>query len=201
MDIALVTGAGNGLGRAFAVGLAAAGAGVVVADVDRAAAEQTAALLPTPSEAVVADLRDPDEAQRLVRVAERRGGPHILVNNAGGRTPGGRQFPDAAPEEWLATHALNLTAPMLLSHLVLEPMRRIGAGAIVNVSSSGRHRQRAVRLELAAMAPDERARTRPLIPPEDIVDVGLGLGRDGRPRAIVEMRGGRPPHEQEPFSF
>jgi len=52
--------------------------------------------------------------------------------------------------------------------------------------------------QLAAMAPDRRARTRPLVPPEDVVAVGLGLLRDGRPGAVVEMRGGVPPREREP---
>jgi NAD(P)-dependent dehydrogenase (short-subunit alcohol dehydrogenase family) len=133
---------------------------------------------------------------------------------------------------------------MLLSQLVLEPMRRLGGGAIVNVSSAAgignqgygspeygaakaglirftsslaglwdSHRVRMTCLvpdwiglpraheALAAMPPDERARVRPLVPPEDVVAVGLGLVREGRPGAVVEMRGGCPPHEQEPYSF
>ena len=244
MDIAIVTGGGSGLGRAFAVGLADAGFGVVVADADRAAAEETAALLPTPSGAVVADLRDHDRMADLVRAAEERGGPHVLVNNVGGWTPGGRQFPEAAPQEWLGTIALDLTAPMLLTQLVLEPMRRLGGGAVLTISSSAgigngpygspeyaatkaalirltsslaglgeTHGVRATCIvpdwiglpraheQLAAMPAADRARVRPLVPPGEIVAVGLDLIRDGRAGTIVEMRGGSPPHEQQPYDF
>jgi 3-oxoacyl-[acyl-carrier protein] reductase len=136
--IAIVTGAGSGLGRKIALGLAGAGAGVVIADLDAQPAEETARLVRehgVPARAVVTDIRDPEETYRLVRLAGADGGPHILVNNAGGWTPG-RQYPAALPEDWLATIALNLTIPMLLSQLVLEPMRRLGGGAIVNIASS-----------------------------------------------------------------
>jgi NAD(P)-dependent dehydrogenase (short-subunit alcohol dehydrogenase family) len=136
--IAIVTGAGSGLGRAIALGLAAAGAGVVIPDIDLDAAEETARQVRehgVHARAIRIDIRDPEHAHRLVRLAGADGGPHILVNNAGGWTPGG-QFPAAKPDEWGPTMALNLTIPMLLSQLVLGPMRSLGGGAIVNISSS-----------------------------------------------------------------
>jgi NAD(P)-dependent dehydrogenase (short-subunit alcohol dehydrogenase family) len=136
--IALVTGAGSGLGRELALGLADAGAGVVVADVDAAAATETAARVRergVDAKAMQSDVRDPAEAHRLIRIATEHGGPHILVNNAGGWTPGG-QFPAAAPEAWRATMTLNLIAPMLLTQLALEPMQVLGGGAVVNIASS-----------------------------------------------------------------
>jgi 3-oxoacyl-[acyl-carrier protein] reductase len=137
--IAVVTGGGSGLGRFFALGLADAGVGVVVADVDRAAGGETAELASargTQAMAVVSDVCDPSAARGLIATAAELGGPHILINNAGGWTGGEHQFPDAPPAAWGATLDLNLRAPMLLSQLALEPMGRLGGGAIVNIASS-----------------------------------------------------------------
>lgn len=136
---AIVTGAGGGLGRHLALGLAHAGFGVVVADIDEQAAQECARQIEVsgrPARALGADVRDPDDLQRVVATAQRLGGPHVLVNNAGGWTPQ-RQYPQAKAAEWAATISLNLTAPMLLSQLVLEPMRALGGGAVVNIASSG----------------------------------------------------------------
>jgi NAD(P)-dependent dehydrogenase (short-subunit alcohol dehydrogenase family) len=136
--LGLVTGAGSGLGRDLALGLADAGASVVVADVDPAAAEETAVLVRdrgVTGQAVESDVRDPEEAHRVIRIAVEHGGPHVLINNAGGWTPGA-QFPAAPAEAWGATMTLNLLAPMLLTQLALEPMTGLGGGAVVNIASS-----------------------------------------------------------------
>jgi NAD(P)-dependent dehydrogenase (short-subunit alcohol dehydrogenase family) len=136
--LGVVTGAGSGLGRDLALGLADAGAGVVVADVDRAAGEETAALVRgrgVPGKAVGVDVRDPEEAHRLIRIAVEHGGPHVLINNAGGWTPG-EQYPEAPAPAWGATMTLNLLAPMLLTQLALGPMKGLGGGAVVNIASS-----------------------------------------------------------------
>src|SRR5690348_16502135 len=103
MDVAVVTGAGAGLGRHLAAGLAAAGAHVIAADVDQAAAEETARLVE--GLAVRCDVTDPADAERLIGVAVDAGGPHLLINNAGGWTPGS-QFPAAPASAW--THTLDL---------------------------------------------------------------------------------------------
>jgi NAD(P)-dependent dehydrogenase (short-subunit alcohol dehydrogenase family) len=137
--VAVITGAGSGLGRFFALGLADAGSGVVVADLDGAAAEETAGLVRdrgAPAAAVACDVSDPVAAQALVDAGRELGGPHILINNAGGWTVGDRQFPAAPAAAWGATLDLNLRAPMLLSQLMLAPMSALGGGAIVNVASS-----------------------------------------------------------------
>lgn len=138
-SITVVTGAGSGLGREIACGLAAAGAGVVLADVDQRAAEETAAEVRrhgVVARVVTGDVREPDQADRLIRTATELGGPHVLVNNAGGWTRGS-QYPAAEPIAWGGTIALNLTVPMLLSQLALGPMQAGGGGVVVNVASSG----------------------------------------------------------------
>jgi NAD(P)-dependent dehydrogenase (short-subunit alcohol dehydrogenase family) len=132
--VAIVTGGGSGLGRYFCVGLAAAGARVLVADLDAEAAERTAADIH--GHAVTADVTDPAEAHRLIRVAAEKGGPHILINNAGGWSKGGEQYPVATPDLWGAALDLNLRTPMLLSQACLKPMGRLGGGAILNIASS-----------------------------------------------------------------
>ncbi|WP_328472330.1 SDR family oxidoreductase [Actinoplanes sp. NBC_00393] len=136
--IGIVTGGGAGLGREIVFGLAKSGHGVVVADADPVAAESCArdvGELGVPAQAVQADIRVPADLDRVVRAAADLGGPRILVNNAGGWTPN-HQYPFATAAEWTATIALNLTAPMLLSQLVLDRMRDLGGGAIINIAST-----------------------------------------------------------------
>ena len=131
--VAVVTGAGAGLGRLLAAGLAEAGAQVLAADIDEAAADETARLVG--GRAVHCDVTNPAAAERLVELAITLGGPHVLVNNAGGWTPG-EQYPAAGPADWGTTLDLNLRAPMHLTQLVLEPMARLGGGAVLNIASS-----------------------------------------------------------------
>jgi NAD(P)-dependent dehydrogenase (short-subunit alcohol dehydrogenase family) len=136
---AIVTGGGDGLGREIALGLTHAGYGVVVADVDGRAAQACARVIEergTPARALHVDVRERPDMNRIVAAAQDLGGPHVLVNNAGGWTPQ-RQYPQATPDEWAATIDLNLIAPMTLSQLVLDPMRAQGGGAIINIASSG----------------------------------------------------------------
>ncbi|MDI6098764.1 SDR family NAD(P)-dependent oxidoreductase [Actinoplanes sp. NEAU-A12] len=94
-DTAIVTGAGDGLGREIALGLAHAGYSVVVADIDERAARACAKAIEaygTPARALGADVRERPDMDRVVALARELGGPHILVNNAGGWTPQ-RQYP------------------------------------------------------------------------------------------------------------
>ena len=138
--IALITGAGAGLGRELAKGFARAGAHVLIADIDAGAAEDVAALVRAEGRyawPVLVNLCDDQQVEALVAKAESLGGPHILVNNAGGWGTGDHQFPLSPRAEWNAVLDLNLRAPMLLTQLCLEPMRRTGGGVVINIASSG----------------------------------------------------------------
>jgi NAD(P)-dependent dehydrogenase (short-subunit alcohol dehydrogenase family) len=138
--IALITGAGAGLGRELAMGFARAGARIVIADIDAAAAESVAVMVRAEGRyawPVLVDLCDDQQVEALVAKAEELGGPHILVNNAGGWGAGDHQFPLSPRAEWSAVLDLNLRAPMLLTQLCLKPMQRAGGGVVINIASSG----------------------------------------------------------------
>ena len=130
--VALVTGAAMGIGRAVAERLAAAGAQVVVADRESEAGKKTAEELG--GLFVRTDVANDGELRRMIETAERFGGGlDILVNNAGGvEDP---VYPDAPTEHWDRVLDLNLRATMVATQLALEPMRRRGGGAVVNVAS------------------------------------------------------------------
>ncbi|MEQ8840312.1 MAG: SDR family oxidoreductase [Acidimicrobiales bacterium] len=149
-NVALVTGAGRGIGRATATRLAREGATVVVNDVDAAAvADTVAALTDEPGTAVagVADVTDESAINALVaRVVADHGKIDILVNNAGGAMPGSRWVPvaDTTTGEWNSFLALNLTSAFLCARAVIPSMIDGGYGRIVCVNSiSGENGQRA----------------------------------------------------------
>jgi NAD(P)-dependent dehydrogenase (short-subunit alcohol dehydrogenase family) len=142
--LAVVTGGGSGLGRELAVGLARLGVRVVVADRDGDAAEATAGLVRAArvqAFVVQADLTDEDDVRMLAARARDLGGADVLVNNAGGWTPGDAQFPTAPLDAWSRTLDLNLRTPMLLTQLFLADLPTSDdaadtAPAVVNVASS-----------------------------------------------------------------
>ncbi len=125
--VAVVTGAAVGIGRAIAERLAAAGASVVLADIEEIGAESLTGSL----RFVRTDMRD-DHAVAALMSCE----PQILVNNAGGGPTLRPCFPDADAARWTASLDLNLRAPMLATQLALEPMRLAGGGAVVNIGST-----------------------------------------------------------------
>ena len=137
--VAVVTGAGSGIGRAVARRLARDGAAVVVADVDEDAG--ASAVREIHSEGgraafVLVDVAAEADVEKMVAFAEGEvGGLDVLVNNAGGVTE--PYFPESEPEQWGRVIDLNLRGVMLGIHFGVRSMRKAGGGAIVNISSMG----------------------------------------------------------------
>jgi len=138
--VVIVTGAAGGLGRAFAEGFAAAGARLVVADIDEAGARETAELLQrsgAEAHAVRVDVTDKASTDALAQAALAAFGRiDVLINNAAiyatlTRTP----FPEIDPAEWDRVMAVNVKGTWLCSSSVLEHMTQPG-GRIVNIASA-----------------------------------------------------------------
>jgi glucose 1-dehydrogenase len=136
--VAIVTGAGRGIGRAIALGLAREGAAVVV-NYSRSAAQaeevvRSIQAVGGRAVAVQADVKELSQHDRLVFSAlEHFGSLSILVNNAGIeiREP----FLKATAETWDLTLGVNLKGPYFLSQKAAEAMLRFGGGKIINISS------------------------------------------------------------------
>jgi NAD(P)-dependent dehydrogenase (short-subunit alcohol dehydrogenase family) len=130
---ALVTGAGSGLGRQMALGLAEAGAELVICGRRRPPLEETAELVRVFGrgvQVIAADVTDEDDLRRL---KDEAGRVDILVNNAGGGEV--KPWTEVTPEDWQRTIAVNLTAPFRLCQLFAPPMMERGWGRIINISS------------------------------------------------------------------
>jgi 3-hydroxybutyrate dehydrogenase len=122
---ALVTGGGSGIGRACATRLAAAGADVLVVDVNAAAAKEVAGLIG--GREIVADLSDPEA------VADLSGEVDVLVNNAGLQVVAPlTEFPD---DRFALIQRVMVETPYRLVKRVLPYMYERGWGRIVNISS------------------------------------------------------------------
>ena len=136
--VAIVTGAGQGMGRAVAERLSAGGARLVVNDVRADAAERTAAAVTAAGgEAISApgDVTSGRDVAMMVDAALRGfGAVHILVNNAGVLRP--TAVIDIEEDEWDLVVSVNLKGTYMCSRAVLSAMREAGWGRIVNFSST-----------------------------------------------------------------
>jgi NAD(P)-dependent dehydrogenase (short-subunit alcohol dehydrogenase family) len=135
--VALVTGAGMGLGRASALLLAAEGAKVVVTDIDATAAQQTADLITWgrgESLHIQHDVSIPEAWPPVMdAVATRFGRLDVLVNNAGIAIA--RNIEDTTLAEWRRTMAVNLDGVFFGCQEGIKLMKQSGGGSIINLSS------------------------------------------------------------------
>lgn len=137
-QVAVVTGAGQGIGRGIAVGLAQAGADVVVAARTRSDLEETAALVEAAGRralVVETDVMVTEQLDRLVEATlDGFGRLDVLVNNAGGTGP--RAALQTSERMFETALRFNVTSPFLLSQRAARAMAdTAGTGSIVNISS------------------------------------------------------------------
>jgi len=137
-QVALVTGGGRGLGRAFASALAKAGAHVAVTARTAEPLAETVEMVERAGGralAIPGDVSAPDAVAHVVRTAESQlGMVDILVNNAGAVGPLGYDW-EVDLEDWWRTFEINVRGPFLYARAVLPGMVKRQRGRIVNIST------------------------------------------------------------------
>lgn len=130
--VAIITGAGSGIGLAMTKRFIEEGAKVVGGDIAEAGLEQLRGIPGTTP--VQADVTNPVDVGRLVETAQGLGSLDIICNNAGIVD---RFLPvdEVTDEVWQRVLAVNLTGPMLLSRAAIPVMRKAGHGVIINTTS------------------------------------------------------------------
>jgi 2-hydroxycyclohexanecarboxyl-CoA dehydrogenase len=132
--IAIVTGAGQGIGRAIAEKLAAEGATVVATDVNEATAKETAATIGGSAVGIRTDVTSRESVDAMVaQVRARFDRIDVLVNNAGWDKAG--PFVDSDPADWDRVIAINLYGVLHTSRAVLPLMIGQKSGSVVNLAS------------------------------------------------------------------
>jgi 3-oxoacyl-[acyl-carrier protein] reductase len=137
--IAVITGAGSGIGRAIAIGFAREGAQVVLLDLNEAATAEAAQEIREGggrAESFGLDVTKREDCVTIAkRIAEQVGEVSILVNNAGiARRNGMLGAAEAVIKDWEDIIAINLTGVFNVTHAFLAPLRA-GKGRIVNIGS------------------------------------------------------------------
>jgi 2-hydroxycyclohexanecarboxyl-CoA dehydrogenase len=135
--VAIVTGAGGGIGRGIALKFGSLGARVVVADIKVEGARETISLLEKSGAnglALGTDITDREKVQEMVKATLKTFGQlDILVNNVGWDII--EPFTKNSPEYWEKIIAINLKGPIFCTRAVLDPMMERKSGKIVNISS------------------------------------------------------------------
>jgi NAD(P)-dependent dehydrogenase (short-subunit alcohol dehydrogenase family) len=136
--VAIVTGAGSGIGRATALAFAAEGTSVVVADVDEAGGNETMGQVHDAggtASFMRTDVTEPRSVEALVADTESRFGGLDIVHNNAGLVSGEPLWPDITPETLLRVMNVNLGGVVLGTRLAIPALKRRGGGAIVNTAS------------------------------------------------------------------
>jgi NAD(P)-dependent dehydrogenase (short-subunit alcohol dehydrogenase family) len=133
--VAVITGAGSGMGREAAIRFSAEGASVCVADVDRGAAEQTAADA-RDAFAVEVDVAEPESVRAMYDAArEEYGGVDVLYNNAGVSPPDDASILETEPDAWDHVQAVNARGVYLCCKYGIPCLLDRGGGSVINVAS------------------------------------------------------------------
>ena len=138
--VALVTGAGGGIGRETCRLFAAEGARIVAVDINEESGRETVAGIETthPAAAIFvhADVADPDDCQAMVAAAEESFGRlDVLFNNAGIMDPDDGDAVETSLQTWNRTMAINLTGVFLGCKAGVPALLRAGGGSIINTAS------------------------------------------------------------------
>jgi NAD(P)-dependent dehydrogenase (short-subunit alcohol dehydrogenase family) len=134
--VAVITGAGSGIGRAAAKMFIAEGAKVIVADIDQALGEASAREAGGNARFVRTDVTDEDNVRQMVRRArDEFGRIDILLNGAGGSLREDRPVTEVDLSVWDHTISLDLKGPFLCCRHVIPVMVEQGNGSVVNFSS------------------------------------------------------------------
>ena len=142
MKIAIVTGAGSGIGRATAMALAQAGFSVVLAGRRADALNSVAAEIGKSATAIATDVMDPKSVANLfAKTKEKFGRLDLLFNNAGSGAPGTINLEDLTFEQWQNVVATNLTGPFLCTQEAFRIMKAQTprGGRIINNGSISAH--------------------------------------------------------------
>jgi NADP-dependent 3-hydroxy acid dehydrogenase YdfG len=124
MKVAMVTGAGSGIGRACAVALSEAGYAVVLTGRDEAKLKETASHMKGETLCVSADVMDPASVKNVFsKTKEKFGRLDVLFNNAGTGAPGTVLLEDLTFEQWTSVVNTNLTGPFLCTQEAFKIMK------------------------------------------------------------------------------
>lgn len=135
--IALVTGAGTGIGRATAILFAREGAKVAIAEIDKKSGEETAHLAGAGAVAMPTDVREEESMKRAVMTTVQHfGALHILHNNAGGSTSQDNSVVEAAIEEFWRVIRLDVFGTFLGCRFGIPEIVKAGGGSVINMSSN-----------------------------------------------------------------
>lgn len=136
--VALVTGAGRGIGRAMAQGFSDAGAIVAVNDIDAASAAMTCGVLNSDANPYVADVADPQAVQGMIdRIMSDFGRLDIVINNAA--VEPFASILEMSIQDWQRALDVNLSAVFYISQVAGRIMKAAGGGVIVNIGSIAGH--------------------------------------------------------------
>ncbi|HVN64366.1 MAG TPA: SDR family oxidoreductase [Candidatus Binataceae bacterium] len=136
--VAVITGAGSGIGRAVARRIAGEGAKAVVADMDDQGGAETIRLIESSGGRAIfvhADVTRVEDSRRMLHEAVSKFGRLDILHNNAGIGLGAPPFPDAPPEKWHRVVEIDLQAVILGCGLAAPIMQKAGGGVIINTAS------------------------------------------------------------------